>query len=135
MCKYILQTNVVKCRYTNYAWLCVFVRGLLQFVVHTYTPWNALQGTLVWTTQQICWIGHTWRPQNALGAGVPWTTNCRNFFHSQYTANGAPSQRRTKPTAHPATGTLSPRTNALCPIPGYPMPDARCQMLNAKYRK
>ena len=91
MCKYILQTNVVNYRYTNYEWLCVFVRGLLQFVVHTYTPWNALQGTSAWTTQQICWIGHTWRPQNALGAGVPWTTNCRNFFHSQYTANDAPS--------------------------------------------
>ena len=107
MCKYILQTNVVKYRYTMYAWLCVFVRGLLQFVVHTYTPWNALQGTSAWTTQQICWIGHTWRPQNALGAGVPWTTNCRNFFHSQYAADGAPSQRLTKPTAHQANGAPS----------------------------
>ncbi len=51
----------------------------LQFVVHTHTLWNTLQGTSTWTTQQICWIVHTWHPQNALGAGVPWTTNCRNI--------------------------------------------------------
>ena len=94
MCKYILQTNVVKYRYTIYTWLCVFVRGLLQFVVHTYTPWNALQGTSAWTTQQICWIVHTWRPQNALGAGGPWTTNCRNPLSTRIPTETSRTYRR-----------------------------------------
>lgn len=68
------------------------------------------------------------------GQRIAGTFSIASMLPTAHQANDSPSQRRTKLTAHPATAhpasdTLSPRTNARYPDARCPMPNAKCQIL------